>query len=113
MVCWPPPFETLAKRPREDIEGFEERLALLLYRLDTKAHASHIGQGSYDPKNEFVSPDEFLYSRCVVVANGKEYYETVLHDPGQMPKDMEFEALLYLTSSAWESEDRRGFRVHP
>ena len=50
------------------------------------------------------SADGFLYSRCVVVANGKVVYERILADPSQMPKDMEFEALL---SMAWKAFEKK------
>jgi hypothetical protein len=37
-----------------------------------------------------------------VVANGHEFYESVLADPTKMPQEMEFEALLSLPGSAFE-----------
>src|SRR5207248_2122881 len=81
---------------------FEERFAHLMYQLDTRAHASNIGEDSCDPESDYVSADGFVYARCVVVANGKEFYEQVLKDPTKMPKDMEFESLLGLASAAYE-----------
>ena len=52
--------------------------------------------------NSYFSVDEFLYSRCVVVANGKDYYYEVLNNPTKMPKDLEFESLLYIACDAYE-----------
>jgi hypothetical protein len=91
------------------IRQFEERLAFLLYQLDTKAHASNIGADSYNPESNYVSADDFLYARCVVVANGREFYKAVLHDPSKMPKDMEFEALLSIASAAYELKTGEDF----
>jgi hypothetical protein len=97
-----PAIKALAAKSTADICRFEERFAFLLYQLDTRAHASNIGEYSYDPESDYVSADGFLYARCVVVANGRGFYETVLRDPVQMPKDMEFESLLYLAPKAYE-----------
>ncbi|MEL7120116.1 MAG: DUF4240 domain-containing protein, partial [Bacteroidota bacterium] len=46
--------------------------------------------------------DLFLYDRCCGVANGKAFYEAVLKDPAKMPKDVSFEALLYVTHEAYQ-----------
>jgi hypothetical protein len=97
-----PAIKALASKSKQEICRFSERFAFLLYQLDTKAHASNMGEDSYDPKSDYVSADGFLYARCVVVANGWEFYDAVLKDPSKMPKDMEFESLLSLASSAYE-----------
>lgn len=98
-----PAVKALAKKSPEEIAGFEEILSQKLFGLDTKAHATQMGEDAYvDDKHPF-SVDAFLYARCCVVANGEEYYESVLADPGDFPEDMEFEALLELASSAYEA----------
>jgi hypothetical protein len=56
-----------------------------------------------------VFADGFLYARCVVVANGKEFYEAVLKDPSKFPKNMEFESLLGLASGAYELKTGKEF----
>jgi hypothetical protein len=104
-----PAVKALAAKSKTEICRFEERLAFLLYKLDTKAHASNIGEDSYDPESDYVSADEFLYARCVVVANGREFYEAVRKDPKKMPKDMEFESLLGLASAAYELKTGEDF----
>jgi hypothetical protein len=43
----------------------------------------------------------------VVIANGPDYYALVLDDPLQMPKDMEFEALLSVAQQAFERRTGR------
>lgn len=99
-----PAVASLATRSKTDIRQFEERLAYLLYQLDTKAHASNMGENSYDPKSSYVSADGFLYARCVVVANGKKFYDAVLKNPRKMPKDLEFESLLSLAREAYQQK---------
>jgi hypothetical protein len=98
-----PVVKALAKLALGDIQSFEEILAQKLFALDGREWARNIGGGWWggDPP---VSVDEFLYARCVVVANGEAYYKAVLADPAQMPKDMEFEALLVVGAGAWEAK---------
>ena len=36
-----------------------------------------------------------------MVANGREFFDKVLHEPSLMPKDMEFEALLSVARDAY------------
>jgi hypothetical protein len=102
-------IKALAAKTKAEICQFEERFAYLLYQLDTRAHASNIGEDSYDPESDDVSADGFLYARCVVVANGREVYERVLKDPTEMPKDMEFESLLGLAPGAYELKTGEDF----
>jgi hypothetical protein len=104
-----PAIEFLASVSRRDICRFRERFAFLHYQLDTRAHASNIGEYSYDEKSDYVSADGFLYARCVVVANGPKFYEAVLKDPRKMPKDMEFESLLYVAPKAYELKTGEDF----
>ena len=104
-----PAINALASKSKTAICHFEERFAFLLYQLDTRAHASNTGEDSYDPKSDYISADGFLYARCVVVANGREFYEVVLKDPSKMPKDMEFESMLGLASGAYEVKTGEDF----
>lgn len=99
----------LAKKPNEDIYKFHDILSKLLYNLDGIEYAKNIGKYSYKDKNSYFSVDGFLYSRCVVVANGREYYYKVIENPKEMPKDMEFEALLYIAHEAYEKKNDSEF----
>lgn len=83
-----------------DIYRFQDILAEKLYSLDRQAFAEQIGEFRYGGPRHF-SGDVFLYARACVVANGKTFYEKVLRDPGQMPKDFTFEPLLYLAGTAF------------
>lgn len=97
-----PVISELSSMSEADICGFEDILTSKLYALDTLAHAKEIGEDSYIDEDEFFSADAFLYSRCVVVANGKGLFDLVMSNPTEFPKDMEFEALLGIAPEAFE-----------
>ena len=97
-----PAAKELAKKSLEDIAAFEEIMSKKLYALDTVAHARQIGTDAYVDSSQNFSVDAFLYARCCVVANGHEFFESVLADPAEFPEDMDFEALLELASTAYE-----------
>lgn len=100
-----PVVNYLSNQSDEDIFQFDELLAQKLHALDTKAHAKEIGEGAYINDDQYFSVDSFLYSRCVVVANGKELFEHALNNPSEFPKDMEFEAILYVAQDAYERKN--------
>ncbi len=100
-----PVVDALSKMSDEDIFQFEELLSQKLFALDTKAHAKEIGEDAYINDDEYFSPDSFLYSRCIVVANGKELFNHILQNPKEFPKDMEFEAILYVAQEAYEQKN--------
>jgi hypothetical protein len=91
-----PLTEELEKLSVHEIEEFEEILAKALYDLDGRRFAANAGDSRE-------SDDGFLYCRCWVVANGREYYEAVLADPEKMPKTITewCEPLLYVARDAW------------
>ena len=62
----------LSKSSNEDIFAFEDILSKLLYDLDGIEYAKNIGEYAYVDEEEFFSVDNFLYARCVVVANGRD-----------------------------------------
>lgn len=92
----------LAKKTRTDIKRFAERLAYVLYQLDTRAHGMCLAEPLGDCE-DYVSPDSFLYARCWVVAKGRKVYKGVLLDPEKFDEN-EFEALLYIANKAWEEK---------
>ncbi len=96
-----PVIAALAKRSLADIYQFEEILANKLYQLDGLEYAQEMGEQAYR-EGTYFSVDYFLYARCWVVASGKTAFEQVLADPSQMPKDSDFEALLYVAEKAYE-----------
>ncbi|MEK7258004.1 MAG: DUF4240 domain-containing protein [Bacteroidota bacterium] len=94
-----PAVKMLAAMPVSSICLFADKLSEKLYHLDTRLHAN--AYAANDPEH-FISADDFLYARCAVIAEGKEYYEKVLNDPTQMPDEIVFEHLLSLGDDAFE-----------
>ncbi|GCD47434.1 hypothetical protein GKJPGBOP_07200 [Streptomyces paromomycinus] len=86
--------EHLARSPVYVVTGFAEQLSWALYRLDRR----ELGQG--------LSGDSFLYTRCAVVAAGREVFEGVLRDPSAFAPfatDLIWaESLLYAPDHAYE-----------
>lgn len=59
--------------------------------------------------DQYFSVDHFLHARACVVANGQEAYEKVLHTPGAMFKDLTFEPLLSVASTAYTRQTAQQF----
>ncbi len=95
----------LSSLPVSFIYQFEDKLSEKLYQLDTRQHAIKFKKP--------LSVDEFLYARCVVVANGETAFKTVLNDPTEMPTDVDFEPLLYIASDAYLLKTRKQFEYVP
>jgi len=93
--------DELSKLPVAFIYQFQDKLAEKLYQLDTQIHAENCGANRWQ-SDKYFSVDVFLYERCCVVANGKDFYEKVLADATQTPKDIDFEPLLYIAANAYE-----------
>ncbi|MFI6283159.1 DUF4240 domain-containing protein [Streptomyces sp. NPDC051018] len=83
----------LSKGPVSDVVGFAEQLARLLYGLDRREYGSE------------QSADAFLYTRCAVVADGRDAYARVLGDPAAFTPYAEeliwAESLLYVPDHAY------------
>ncbi len=108
-----PLVKALSKLSEEEIFAFDDLLAEKLYALDTEAHARHMGEDTYKGPEEFFSVDDFLYTQCGVVANGKEFFEEILADPSQCPEDAEFEAILYVAATAYEKKTGKEYPHFP
>ncbi len=93
--------EALAQRSLAEIDQCEEMLANKLYQLDGLEYAQEIGEQAYQ-EGTYFSGDYFLYARCWVIAAGKSLFQQVLSDASKMPKDSDFEALLYVAEKAYE-----------
>lgn len=96
-----PLIEALSKRSLADIYQFEEILANKLYQLDGLEYAKELGEHAYR-EGTYFSVDYFLYARCYVVACGFAVFQEVLTDPSKMPKDSDFETLLYVAEKAYQ-----------
>jgi len=99
-----PALKRLVSTTVDDIKQFAEILAEKLYELDGLVYASNIGHDSYKGEDQHFSVDYFLYVRCCVVANGKNFYYHVLNNPMDMPKEIDFEPLLYLADEAYNKK---------
>ncbi len=97
-----PAVDVLANSPVRHIYEFEDILSEKLYLLDGIAYARNTGKSAYKSEEEYFSVDGFLYDRCCVVANGREFYEQVLKDPAEMTKDLSFGALLRVAHEAFK-----------
>ena len=96
-----PAVNAVALLPDSEIAGFQQTLARKLYDIDGRAWARESGEIWWgDPDR--LSVDGFLYARCLVVANGREFYDAVKADPTTMPKDADFEAILMLAADAYD-----------
>lgn len=101
-----PARAALLKKSPEAICAFDDLLAEKLYALDTRAHcrAAYAKEQAGDDGDEYVAADGFLYLRCAVVANGRDFYEAALRDPTEMPREIEFESLLSLAVECFEEK---------
>ena len=97
-----PAVLALALLPDSQIQGFQQMLARKLYALDGRAWARESGPEMWFGDPDRVAVDGFLYARGLVVANGREFYESVLADPTTFPKDADFEAILMLAADAYD-----------
>jgi hypothetical protein len=105
-----PVVAALSKMHVANIYQFQDILSEKLWNLDTRAHAViFIG----DEPEAYLSEDDFLYARCGVVANGKEFYEKVLTNPDAMPADTTFSPLLRITKKAYERKTGKKMTIVP
>ena len=100
----------LVAMPVVNIYLFADKLSEKLYQLDTRLHGAAYLANEGD---DYLSVDDFLYVRCAVVAEGKDYYEQVLANPGEFPDAISFEPLLSLADKAYETKTGREFDYHP
>ena len=103
----------LAAGPVRHILEFEDILSEKLYLLDGVAFARNTGESAYKSNEAYFSVDGFLYDRCCAVANGRGFYEQVLKDPTQMPKDLSFGALLRVTHEAYKRKTGKNLDYIP
>jgi hypothetical protein len=104
-----PLVRAIALLPDAEIGSFHEILAQKLYDLDGRAWARESGSDIWHGDPDRLSVDGFLYARSAVVARGRAAYEAVHADPTLMPKNAEFETLLYVASTAYERKTGLGW----
>lgn len=107
-----PVVEILSTSPFRDIYGFHDQLSEKLFRLDGQVFAAQIGEDAWHPDRYF-SVDNFLYARACAVANGRDFYLSVLADPARMPQDLTFEALIHVAGDAYKKKTGAYFDYIP
>lgn len=105
-----PAVRKLAAMPVVNLYLFADKLSRNLYQLDTRPHGDAYLANEGD---DYFSVDDFLYTRCAVVAEGREYFEKVLANPAEFPADLRFEPLLNLADEAYKLKTGRAFDYHP
>ena len=96
-----PAVQQLSQLSKEEILAFQEILSEKLWQLDGEKYAREIGRDSFNGNIKQFSKDWFLAVRCCAVANGQLFYNDVLLDATNMPKDLGFAALVTLAPSAY------------
>lgn len=92
----------------EEILGFEDRLAEVLHRLDSRSIARQrwrdISEPRWLPRIPGISADGFLYARCAAVLHGPGEVAAILADPSRFKRrwDVRAEDLLVVGPEAWE-----------
>ncbi len=96
----------LAKLEPEEIISFDRHLDSRhseAYRWDIWAVAYIVNGGCSD--------DAFVYFRCWLIAQGRDFFEAVLHDPAKVAErvedgteEVELEQLLYAASDAYKEK---------
>lgn len=90
-----PLVDFLSRQADEEIFSFDDIMAELLYSIDTRKNFKTAC------KYYNHSDDSFLYSRCVALVNGADYYERVKSGKAKELWESEFEAILYVPQDAW------------
>ena len=47
--------------------------------------------------------------RCAAIANGQAFYERALKNPKYMPKDLDFESLMYVAAEVYTQKTEKDF----
>lgn len=102
-----PLTDFLSQQSDEEIFSFDDIMSELLYNIDTRKNFK-IACKAYTH-----SDDTFLYSRCVALINGADYYEKVLSGRKKDLWTMEFEAILYVSSEAWAKKHNKAVSEYP
>lgn len=96
MMVLEPVIDYLSRQSDRKIHMFHNQMNELLHALDTRALAEQCNR-TYEKAND----DTFLYSRCVALINGPEYYAKAKAGLETDLWTMEFEAVLYVPCRAW------------
>lgn len=103
-----PVIRYLSSQSDSVIFQFDDLMSELLYGLDTKKLAVQC-----EKAEPLMSDDSFLYSRCVALLNGPDYYEKAKQGGAKEIWKMEFESLLYVPARAWAEKHQRPEEEYP
>lgn len=98
----------LSQQEDETIFLFDDKMAQLLYALDTKK----IAKWAYMDEDYF-SADGFLYTRCIALVNGEAFYDAILNGRRRLDSKMEFESILYVAMEAWAKRHAKDVSEYP
>jgi hypothetical protein len=94
-----PVVKALSQKSFRHILDFADILSYKLYLLDSEIYGQKDAESDLDA--DFVA-DRFLYTRCVVVANGLTFFNHIRRHPTEMPHDLVFAALLTIPNEAFK-----------
>jgi hypothetical protein len=105
-----PAIQLLSTMSLINIYLFADKLSEKLHSLDTRVHGdAYLAHQSDD----YLSVDDFLYNRCAIVAEGKDYFEKVLKNASLFPTDLSYEPLLSIAPQAYFQKTGRTFQYQP
>ena len=94
-----PVVDFLSKQEDDFIFCFDDTLYGLLHELYNEKIIEQ-----YKKNSDYASDDDFLYSRCVALINGKDYFNGIKKGTIDFRSDLEFESLLYVAQEAWSKK---------
>ena len=92
-----PLISFLAKLGDDVIFAFDDKMAELLYALDTKDIKERMNK---ENAMEY-SADDFLYARCVALVNGESLYNSIVSGTRKLSWNLEYRPILYVPAKAW------------
>ncbi len=108
-----PVVNKLSELSTDKIKCFDDILSEKLFTLDQQEIAENTGKNAYKGEEQSFSVDGFLYARCMIVAQGKKYFEKIMVDPSAMIKNKTFEPILSLASRAYSKKTNQPYEHIP
>lgn len=103
-----PVIKLMKTQTDETIFSFDERMAELLCRIDSEQ-----SKRQFEITQGYHSSDDYLDSRCAVIANGKSFFYETLNKGNEGVWSYEFESLLYIPSIAWAQKHKKDEAEYP
>ena len=103
-----PVIQYLAQQEDGRIFQFDDLMSELLYGLDTKKLAAQCEEAE-----PLMSDDSFLYSRCVALINGPDYYEKARQGMAKEIWSMEIGVHLDVPARGWAFKHKKREEDYP